>query len=260
MRWNLRLAGKTNLPAHDGFPPKGAGVKRKSDGLVGEVYSIDPEKDLLTVRWSARTGHNTLVCTLEQFVRDWELSGKANPGLKSSARRTPTLVIGALAVAACIYGCSSLLSGPTEFKFPKEVLSQQSSQANGSTQLDVTLKLQGWDAGETDLYHAIINMQEVMKHESHGGREQIIIFHLVGATGGARDDYGNPQPSRIIAAFNLRYSMEDINQIDWDHVSEFRILNLGQVSGITLAGAAVAEEYCKKDKEYSNVFCSNFSE
>jgi len=46
--------------ASTGFPKRGTRVIRKADGLIGEVYAIDPSKDLLTVRWAARPGHNTL--------------------------------------------------------------------------------------------------------------------------------------------------------------------------------------------------------
>jgi hypothetical protein len=52
--------------------------------------------------------------------------------------------------------------------------------------------------------------------------------------------------------------MEDIKKINWDHISPFRLLNLGQVDRITPAGAEVAREYCAKDREYSQVFCANF--
>jgi hypothetical protein len=57
------------------FPQKGAHVRRKADGMIGEVYASDPSKDVLTVRWRTATGFLTQVCTSENFARDWELTG-----------------------------------------------------------------------------------------------------------------------------------------------------------------------------------------
>jgi hypothetical protein len=56
------------------FPEKGAQARRKVDGLLGEIYAVDPSKDLLTVRWRTATGFLTQVCTSEHFARDWELT------------------------------------------------------------------------------------------------------------------------------------------------------------------------------------------
>lgn len=58
------------------YPQKGAQAKRKADGQIGVVYASDPLKDILTVRWPARTGFNTFVCSSAQFAHDWELTGK----------------------------------------------------------------------------------------------------------------------------------------------------------------------------------------
>jgi hypothetical protein len=57
------------------FPKKGARVRRRIDGAIGEVYASDPQKDILTVRWRTSTGFETRVCTSEPFARDWELTG-----------------------------------------------------------------------------------------------------------------------------------------------------------------------------------------
>ena len=64
-----------------GFPKRGALVKRKTDGLVGEVCASDPSKNLLTIRWSARSGYDILVCTSEQFFCDWEVTNRQRTNL-----------------------------------------------------------------------------------------------------------------------------------------------------------------------------------
>jgi len=56
------------------FPEKGAQARRKVDGLLGEIYAVDPSKDLLTVRWRTATGFLTQVCTSERLAHDWELT------------------------------------------------------------------------------------------------------------------------------------------------------------------------------------------
>lgn len=275
--------------ASTGFPKRGTRVIRKAEGLIGEVYAIDPSKDLLTVRWAARPGHNTLVCTSEQFARDWDLrdaeerritGGKPDkhaPVAKAPIQSASTdvsfsvissnfwtiwrgsvLAVSFIALTVCAY-ISADLNGCFKFRYPTSVLNHNTSIVGGNTELDVTLKLRGWDAGDTDMYSAILDMESIMKHEiKEGSPGQNIVFHIVGDAGGGKDDYGNPKPSRIIGAFDIQYSMEDIKKIDWDHISQFRLLNLGIVSGITPAGADVAKGYCEKNREYSQSFCARF--
>jgi hypothetical protein len=123
----------------------------------------------------------------------------------------------------------------------------------------VTLKSQGWDAGEADIINITSDMRSIMEHElKEGGQEQSIAFHLVGDAGGGNDDYGRPVPSRFIGVFDIGFSMADIRQINWDHAYNFKLLNLARVSAITPAGAEVGKKYCEKNREYSNAFCDNF--
>jgi Phage Mu protein F like protein len=58
------------------FPQKGAQARRRADGVAGEIYASDPQKDILTVHWRTSAGFETRVCTSEVFARDWELTGK----------------------------------------------------------------------------------------------------------------------------------------------------------------------------------------
>ena len=249
-----------------GFPHPGAQVKRKADGLLGEVYASDPSKDLLTVRWSARSGHNTLVCTSEQFFRDWEATNRQKTNLTQPGK-VLIVVFTAIALFAFMKACSSDTSMPSNpatsgvgsFTYPPSVLSHNISTADGNSELNATLKLQGWDGGEADMINITSDMRSIMEHElKEGGQEQSIDFHIEGDAGGGNDDYGRPIPSRLIGVFNIDFSMADIRQINWDHVYNFKLLNLAHVSAITAAGAEVGKKYCEKNREYSQAFCDNF--
>lgn len=58
------------------LPAVGAQARRKSDGVLGEVYATDPPHNLLSVRWPTVPGayaHEDV--TADQFARAWELTG-----------------------------------------------------------------------------------------------------------------------------------------------------------------------------------------
>lgn len=58
------------------LPAVGTQVRRKADGVLGEVYAIDPPHDLLSVRWPTVPGsYGRQDCTPEQFARSWDLTG-----------------------------------------------------------------------------------------------------------------------------------------------------------------------------------------
>ena len=106
-----------------------------------------------------------------------------------------------------------------EFKYPSHALDHKISVIAGNAVLSVTLKLRGWDAGEGDMYAAIVDMESIMKHElREGSGEQSITFHIVGDAGGGYDDYGHARPTHLIDAFDIQYSMDNLKQIDWDHL------------------------------------------
>jgi hypothetical protein len=59
-----------------GFPAKGAQARRKTDGILGEIYADDPPHNLLSVRWPTIPGaYDSADYTPEQFARVWELTG-----------------------------------------------------------------------------------------------------------------------------------------------------------------------------------------
>jgi len=172
--------------------------------------------------------------------------------------RLAFLAVISVFVFALIHSCGES-SGVGSFTYPPSVLSHNISTVDGNSELNVTLKSQGWDAGEADIINITSDMRSIMEHElKEGGQEQSIAFHLVGDAGGGRDDYGRPIPSRLIGVFDIDFSMADIREINWDHVYNFKLLNLARVSAITPAGAEVGKKYCEKNREYSNAFCDNF--
>jgi hypothetical protein len=58
------------------FPVNGLQTLRKADGVLGEVYATDPERQIITVRWPTLPGvYANEECTPEQFARKWELTG-----------------------------------------------------------------------------------------------------------------------------------------------------------------------------------------
>lgn len=55
------------------IPPKGSEMRRKADGLIGEIYSVDSGRNIVTVRWKAGSKYQTLVCTSEQLYYYWDV-------------------------------------------------------------------------------------------------------------------------------------------------------------------------------------------
>lgn len=60
----------------ENLPAKGLQTRRKADGVLGEVYAIDPDRHTITVRWPTIPGAYAMqACTPEQFAAKWELTG-----------------------------------------------------------------------------------------------------------------------------------------------------------------------------------------
>lgn len=74
------------------FPAKGAQVKRKADGLIGQVYVSSPTTNLVAVRWQKKDETGTLLYDIEKFTREWQLTRTS--GMKRAVRA------GALALVA----------------------------------------------------------------------------------------------------------------------------------------------------------------
>ncbi len=62
------------------FPAVGAQIRRRTDGILGEVYATDPPHNLLSVCWPTVPGAFAREdCTPDQFTRSWELTGARIP-------------------------------------------------------------------------------------------------------------------------------------------------------------------------------------
>ncbi len=58
------------------FPEAGSQIRRRIDGVLGEVEAAQPAADLVSVRWPSVPGAwRREDCTLAEFGRHWELTG-----------------------------------------------------------------------------------------------------------------------------------------------------------------------------------------
>ena len=55
------------------YPAKGAQAKRKADGLMGQVFVSSPTTDLVAVHWQKGDETGTLLYSIGQFGREWDL-------------------------------------------------------------------------------------------------------------------------------------------------------------------------------------------
>lgn len=182
--------------------------------------------------------------------------------LNSTQRAQAWIVISVLLIV-CFYGCASLVFGPSEFKFPSNVLEHKTIVVDGNTEFDVTLKLREFNGSAPgSVFDASSEIIEIVKHKlGEHSTEQSIVFHIVEDTGGGYDIYGRKQAKFLTDAFDIKYSMEDLKLINWDTVSNNGrwLLDLGTVSHMTGAGDDAIRKYCEDDgfKKYAQVFCAN---
>lgn len=247
--------------AAGGFPRKGAQVKRKGDGLTGEVYAVRPAKGLLAIRRSGQSGQETLVISLEEFTRDWELTGNwiLNPHwLRESSAYLLAIAVIAIGFFVGIKACSG------GFTLPPDVIDHRMSVVDGTSELDVTLEIPepgGTSPGEVS--EAGYDILQIVKHEGQAnGTETAIVFHLIENTGGGYDQYGRERPRQIADAFDIRYSMDDVRKINWDTVGSNPrwLLDLGSVSNVTGVGAEAIKKFCEDEGfgRWAQVFCADY--
>lgn len=91
-----------------GFPAEGSQIRRKCDGILGEVYATDPPAKL-SVRWPTVPGaYAREDCTPDQFEQAWELTG---------ARQTPPrethVALGLIASAVLLFFLFALVHDTT---------------------------------------------------------------------------------------------------------------------------------------------------
>jgi hypothetical protein len=89
------------------FPEAGSQIKRRTDGVLGEVEGAQPAVNLVSVRWPSIPGAwRREECTLAEFFRHWELTGvKLSP--PRPARLALVFIAGAVLaffVAVVVHG------------------------------------------------------------------------------------------------------------------------------------------------------------
>ncbi|MGB8031200.1 MAG: hypothetical protein WCF30_16235 [Terracidiphilus sp.] len=80
------------------YPAKGAQVKRKADGLRGQVYVSSPTSDLVAVRWQKEDETGTLLYDVEQFSREWGLTRTKSAKWKVAAATIAIVAVCAIGV------------------------------------------------------------------------------------------------------------------------------------------------------------------
>jgi len=81
-----------------GFPAPGSQIRRRCDGVLGEVYATDPSGKV-SVRWPTVPGaYAREDCTPEQFAQGWELTGA-----RLDPPRQTSLALGLIATAVLLF-------------------------------------------------------------------------------------------------------------------------------------------------------------
>jgi len=81
-----------------GFPEAGSQIRRKEDGVLGEVFAVDPPSKV-SIRWPTVPGsYARQDCTPDQFARAWELTGE-----KLVPARDTHVALSAIAVAVLLF-------------------------------------------------------------------------------------------------------------------------------------------------------------
>lgn len=81
------------------YPAKGAQVKRKEDGLAGQVYVSSPTTDLVAVRWEKDDETGTLLYDIDQFAQEWEPARTKSAWRRAAASLVVVAVCGVAAWA-----------------------------------------------------------------------------------------------------------------------------------------------------------------
>jgi hypothetical protein len=93
------------------LPAVGAQARRKADGILGEIYAIDPPHNILSVRWATvfgSYGHED--CTADQFARVWELTG-----IQLQPPRETHAALGLIALIVLLAFCGILVHDARSF-------------------------------------------------------------------------------------------------------------------------------------------------
>lgn len=128
-----------------GFPAAGSQVRRKCDGVLGEVYATDPPARL-SVRWPTVPGaYAREDCTPDQFAQCWELTGT-----RLTPPRETYIAVGLIASAVLLFLLFVLLhdtsSGYTGYDSYKPLAGDPAEVLNSAKQLNAKYGLQAAEA------------------------------------------------------------------------------------------------------------------
>jgi hypothetical protein len=156
----------------------------------------------------------------------------------------------ALIAAGLIFWFLNINSSPgsqSSYTFPRSVTSHEYSQMDGGIER-ITLKLGG--PSGSDLLAASFDISNIAKHEvDEGHSEKTVLFHVVGDINNL---YGN---TIQVNEFYLRFSMDDLRQVNWTNIDGPRLLNLGSITSETGNGEELIIDYCAENQKSSELFC-----
>lgn len=95
-----------------GFPEAGSQIRRKSDGVLGEIYAVNPP-ERLSVRWASIPGaYHREECTPDQFSHAWELTGARLARPRETYAAISLIALGVLAfLGLVIHNATTSYSG-----------------------------------------------------------------------------------------------------------------------------------------------------
>jgi hypothetical protein len=110
------------------LPAVGAQARRKRDGILGEVYSIDPPHNILSVRWATVPGsYGHEDCTTDQFSRRWELTG-----IQLQPPRETHVALGLIALIVLVVFCGILVHNARSYYVGYDPFRPNAAQSSGT--------------------------------------------------------------------------------------------------------------------------------
>lgn len=108
---------------------KGSEVRRRADGLIGEIVAVDQGTDVVTIRWRAGRQFVMHVCSSEQLFQYWDL---LRLGPKKSSLKAFLVVVAVVVVLiAWVGNSSSSGTGATSSPTASPTATGTSSDASG---------------------------------------------------------------------------------------------------------------------------------
>lgn len=115
----------------------------------------------------------------------------------------------------------------------------------------VKMKLAGFSA-ENDFTALTFDMKKVAQWQAEQ-KEEIAYLHIL-VMGGVKDKYGNVTDEALA---RLSLPSEDLHRINWANFNSWNLVNLMQVTSISMVGKQVIAAYCVDgdNMKYARKFC-----